>query len=259
MTGRMLLTALALASLTAMLVAVGSVVVVSAGGQTQAEPRAVRIRQLPPLASPTPVVTANAVTAQQYVLENGWEVTEIQRPTVTPTATPSPTPTQPPAPVAVSPEPGGPEPLFVGWPSGGKMTQGFGCSPFYSGIPGDTCAESAPWFHDGLDIANLEGAPVRAALNGVVVFAGPDTEGPVCGLYQGYGLSVIIDDGQGRQALYAHLSKIAVEVGRSVTPDTLIGAVGATGCTSGPHLHFGLQIDGQVVDPAPYIKDEGLS
>jgi murein DD-endopeptidase MepM/ murein hydrolase activator NlpD len=70
---------------------------------------------------------------------------------------------------------------------------------------------------------------------------------------------VIIDDGQGHRALYAHLSKIEVTAGQPVTPDTLIGAVGATGCTSGPHLHFGLQVDGQVVDPTAYIKDEGLS
>ncbi len=254
--GRMLLTALALGSLTVMLLVVGGVVAVSAGGQQQSatRPRVVRIRQLAPLTTPT-----LAATGPLRVPVGGWEVTVVQFPTSTPVLTPTalatPLPTG--VPVAMSTPPAHPKPVFSGWPTGGQVTQGFGCSPYYSGIPAADCSDAAPWFHDGVDIANLDGAPVRAALAGTVVFAGPDTAGPVCGPYQGYGLSVIIDGGQGRRALYAHLSKLEVTTGQPVNSATLIGAVGATGCASGPHLHLGLQIDGQVVDPALYIKDEG--
>jgi murein DD-endopeptidase MepM/ murein hydrolase activator NlpD len=58
-----------------------------------------------------------------------------------------------------------------------------------------------------------------------------------------------LDGGNGLQALYAHLSQIDVAAGQVVTPETVIGASGDTGCVSGAHLHFGLRRDGQLVDP----------
>jgi murein DD-endopeptidase MepM/ murein hydrolase activator NlpD len=139
---------------------------------------------------------------------------------------------------------------------GGQVTQAFGCSVYYSGIPGPDCPPAAPWFHDGLDIAAPVGRPVQAAMAGTVIFAGPDGDGPACGAYQGYGLAVVVDNGQGYQTLYAHLSRLEVVVGQVVTPETIIGTVGETGCTSGPHLHFGLRYQDQLVDPAGYIPNK---
>jgi murein DD-endopeptidase MepM/ murein hydrolase activator NlpD len=91
-------------------------------------------------------------------------------------------------------------------------------------------------------------------LTGTVTFAGPDGDGPPCnpqsGAYRGYGLGIIIDNGHGWQALYAHLAEIKAIPGQPVTPDTVIGLTGNTGCATGPHLHFGLRRNGELVDPA---------
>jgi murein DD-endopeptidase MepM/ murein hydrolase activator NlpD len=135
-------------------------------------------------------------------------------------------------------------------PVSGPVSQGFGCSPFYSGIPGPGCPADAYWFHDGVDLAVPSGTPVKATMAGIVIFAGADGDGPLCNRgYRGYGLAVVVDGGNGLQALYAHLSQTAVVAGQVVTPETVIGASGDTGCVSGAHLHFGLRRDGQLVDP----------
>lgn len=140
---------------------------------------------------------------------------------------------------------------LLGWPvSSGEITQGFGCSPYYTGLTGPGCPAETPWFHDGLDIGAVSGAPVRAAITGTVLFAGPDSSGPECGDYRGYGLAVVVDNGTGWQTLYAHLSQVQVSVGQVITPEAVIGQVGASGCVSGPHLHFGLRHKGELVDPA---------
>jgi murein DD-endopeptidase MepM/ murein hydrolase activator NlpD len=132
----------------------------------------------------------------------------------------------------------------------GEISQRFGCSDYYSGIPGPGCPADAPWFHDGLDVAAPVGVPVQAAITGTVIFAGPDGAGPLCNQgYRGYGLGVVVDNGQGWQTLYAHLSEIYVQAGEAVTAETVIGLVGATGCASGPHLHFGLRYRDTLVDP----------
>lgn len=147
-----------------------------------------------------------------------------------------------------------PTPL-VDWPIRGDITQSFGCSRFYTGISRSNCPASQPWFHDGLDIAAWPGAPVRAELTGTVIFAGPDGDGPSCGTYRGFGLGVVIDNGNGWQTLYAHLDDINVSLGQQVTPNTIIGTVGETGCVTGPHLHFGLRYNGELVDPKDYLME----
>lgn len=140
---------------------------------------------------------------------------------------------------------------LLGWPvNSGEITQGFGCSPYYTGLTGPGCPAETPWFHDGLDIGAASGTWVRAAITGTVIFAGSDNSGPECGDYRGYGLAVVVDNGTGWQTLYAHLSQVQVLAGQTVTPETLIGQVGATGCVSGTHLHFGLRHKGELVDPA---------
>jgi murein DD-endopeptidase MepM/ murein hydrolase activator NlpD len=106
------------------------------------------------------------------------------------------------------------------------------------------------WFHDGVDIAVPIGTPVRSTLDGAVIFAGADGDGPLCNRgYRGYGLAVMVDDGQGQQALYAHLSRVDVAAGQAVEAGAVVGLSGDTGCVSGPHLHFGLRHDGELVDP----------
>jgi murein DD-endopeptidase MepM/ murein hydrolase activator NlpD len=135
-------------------------------------------------------------------------------------------------------------------PVDGPVSQGFGCSPFYSGIPGPGCPADAFWFHDGVDLAVPSGTPVKSTMSGIVIFAGPDGAGPLCNRgYRGYGLAVVVDGGNSLQTLYAHLSRVDVAAGQVVTPEMVIGASGDTGCVSGAHLHFGLRRDGQLVDP----------
>ena len=109
--------------------------------------------------------------------------------------------------------------------------------------------------HDGLDIAVPVGTPIRAVLSGTVIFAGADGAGPRCNEgYAGYGLGIVLENETGWQVLYAHLSQMYVSVGETVSPDQIIGLSGNTGCSSGPHLHFGLRYRGDLVDPLAYLE-----
>ncbi|MFN7954420.1 MAG: LysM peptidoglycan-binding domain-containing M23 family metallopeptidase [bacterium] len=96
-------------------------------------------------------------------------------------------------------------------------------------------------FHSGIDIAAPQGAGVRAAAGGTVTFAGQQA---------GYGRTVVIDHGDGRSTVYAHLSAILVRPGDRVDASTEVARVGRTGRATGPHLHFELRQDGVAVDPA---------
>jgi murein DD-endopeptidase MepM/ murein hydrolase activator NlpD len=96
-------------------------------------------------------------------------------------------------------------------------------------------------FHQGIDIAVKYGAEVRAAASGRVSFAG---------VQGGYGHTVVIDHGDSRQTRYAHLSDVSVREGETVTEGQTIGRSGASGRSSGPHLHFELLVAGTPVDPA---------
>ena len=98
--------------------------------------------------------------------------------------------------------------------------------------------------HQGIDVSAPEGTPIHAVSEGVVSFAG--SRG-------GFGNLVIIDHSNGLQSYYAHQSIIGVTVGDQVAAGTEIGAVGSTGRSTGPHLHFELRRDGEPVDPAPYL------
>jgi murein DD-endopeptidase MepM/ murein hydrolase activator NlpD len=95
--------------------------------------------------------------------------------------------------------------------------------------------------HLGIDLMGLEGANVYAADGGVVVYAGWNN--------YGYGNMVMIDHGTGFQSLYAHLSNWFVNCGDNVTQSQVIGAVGTTGNSSGPHLHFEVRTASVVINP----------
>ncbi len=106
-------------------------------------------------------------------------------------------------------------------------------------------------FHTGIDYGVPMDTPIQAAGAGRVVAAGWDNTG--------FGNRVIIDHGNGTQTLYGHLDKVMARVGDTVQAGQQIGLSGTTGNSSGPHLHFGVQVNGQWVDPAPYLAGQGMA
>lgn len=98
--------------------------------------------------------------------------------------------------------------------------------------------------HDGIDFAAGTGTPIRASADGVVVYAGPRG---------GYGNATVIDHGNSLATLYAHQSAIHVSVGQQVLRNQAIGAVGSTGFSTGPHLHYEVRVQGVPVDPMRYL------
>ncbi len=98
--------------------------------------------------------------------------------------------------------------------------------------------------HTGIDYAAPYGTPIRAAESGKVFQAG---------WMGGYGQAVIIIHGKGVSTLYGHMSKINVESGQMVKKGDVIGLVGSTGLSTGPHLHFEVRINGEPQNPAAYI------
>ena len=100
--------------------------------------------------------------------------------------------------------------------------------------------------HPAIDIGGQEGNPIYAVDSGVVVYAGWSD--------YGYGYLIVLDHGNGWQSAYAHLSAVAVTCGQSVYQGGYIGAMGTTGNSSGPHLHFELSINGAKVNPMNYLQ-----
>ncbi|MEB3275658.1 MAG: M23 family metallopeptidase [Cyanobacteriota bacterium] len=101
--------------------------------------------------------------------------------------------------------------------------------------------------HTGVDFAADTGTPVLAARGGTVVLAES---------LSGYGLTVILDHGDGLQTLYAHLQQINVALGSSLNEGESLGTVGMTGTATGPHLHFELRRQGEqalALDPTPHL------
>ncbi len=100
-------------------------------------------------------------------------------------------------------------------------------------------------FHSGIDFAEPPGSAVRATAPGKVIKAGS---------YGGYGNMVEIDHGDGITTRYGHMSKIAVSVGETVARGETIGAVGSTGRSTGPHLHYEVRRNDKAVDPAKFFR-----
>ncbi|WP_454628862.1 peptidoglycan DD-metalloendopeptidase family protein [Bradyrhizobium cenepequi] len=102
-----------------------------------------------------------------------------------------------------------------------------------------------PAMHTGLDFRAAMGDPVRVTANGKVVSSG---------WAGGYGRMVEVDHGNGLSTRYGHLSEINVKVGETVKIGQVIGAVGSTGRSTGPHLHYETRIDGDAVDPQKFLR-----
>src|SRR4051812_3582597 len=102
-----------------------------------------------------------------------------------------------------------------------------------------------PAMHTGLDFRAATGDPVRATANGKVVSSGSAG---------GYGRMVEIDHGNGLSTRYGHLSEINVKVGDQIKIGQVIGEVGSTGRSTGPHLHYETRIDGEAVDPQKFLR-----
>ena len=124
------------------------------------------------------------------------------------------------------------------WPVEGKLESGFGGrrNPFGGG---------SLEFHSGQDIDAVWGAPVIAGASGKVMFVG---------WQNGYGQLVVIDHGGGLTTRYGHLSAIAASIGQTIQRGELLGRVGSTGRSTGPHLHSEIRINDEPVNPLPYLR-----
>ena len=100
--------------------------------------------------------------------------------------------------------------------------------------------------HKGVDLAAPTGTPIYATADGVVERAD---------WFSSYGLFIKIDHGADLETRYAHMSKLAVAAGERVRKGDVIGYVGSTGRSTGPHLHYEVRIDGQAVNPVPYMVE----
>ena len=98
--------------------------------------------------------------------------------------------------------------------------------------------------HEGIDLGAAYGSPIAAAGAGTVIYAG---------WLGGYGNLTVIDHGGGLSTAYGHQSQIGVSVGQQVEQGQIIGNVGSTGHSTGPHLHFEVRVNGQAVDPLGYL------
>ena len=116
------------------------------------------------------------------------------------------------------------------WPVRGRLTSGYGYR----------------WgrMHNGIDIAAPTGTPIRAAKGGRVIFAGS---------MNGYGNAIVLDHGGGFSTLYAHQSRLGSGRGQVVDQGQVIGYVGSTGRSTGPHLHFETRVNGSPQNPRRYL------
>ena len=146
----------------------------------------------------------------------------------------------PKTPVDYRPPPG---PRFQ-WPLRGELTQPYGCTGFELERPARDCPGG---FHSGLDIGgHATGTPIRAAGPGLA-YAFQDEER--------YGNHVIIQHAAGLATLYAHMVRTNVGWSQPVQGGDVIGYVGSTGNSPGPHLHFEVRYAGWPLDPMPYLRE----
>lgn len=123
------------------------------------------------------------------------------------------------------------------WPVFGPISSGFGDTRFHPSSGG-----TKP--HKGVDISVPPGTPIIAPADGVVTYVGREWD---------YGLMICLDHGHGFSTAYGHLKELAVRPGDKVRTGQVIGTVGVTGNSTGPHLHYEVRIQGNPVNPFRYI------
>lgn len=106
-----------------------------------------------------------------------------------------------------------------------------------------------PEYHGGTDVAVPLGSPIYAASDGIVKKAG---------WYGGYGIVVIIEHADGVVTYYGHNSAALVEEGQHVTAGDTVAKSGSTGQSTGPHLHFEVRVNGERINPQPFMRDRGV-
>lgn len=126
-------------------------------------------------------------------------------------------------------------------PNQGKTSSPYGVRRYYNGHL------ARDYYHRGLDYAGGYGSPVVAPAGGKVVLVGYEKNG-----FRVHGNVVGVDHGQGVVSIFMHMSKITVAEGQSVNPGDQIGAIGNTGSSTGPHLHWGLYVNGVSIDPVQW-------
>ncbi len=126
-------------------------------------------------------------------------------------------------------------------PNAGEITTIYGVRRYYNGV------FAQDYYHRGVDYAGAYGSPVVAPAAGRVSLVGRESQG-----FKIHGNVVGIDHGQGLASILMHLSRIDVQEGDFVKPGQVIGALGSTGASTGPHLHWGLYVNGQSIDPVPW-------
>jgi murein DD-endopeptidase MepM/ murein hydrolase activator NlpD len=131
-------------------------------------------------------------------------------------------------------------------PNQGSVSSVYGVRRYYNG----EFAEN--YYHRGVDYAAGVGSPVIAPAAGRITLVGYESDG-----FTLHGNTIGMDHGQGVGSIFIHLSRIDVEEGDVVEAGQTIGAVGATGAATGPHLHWGLYVHGKSVDPVPW-REQGF-
>ncbi|NDJ18899.1 M23 family metallopeptidase [Myxacorys almedinensis] len=126
-------------------------------------------------------------------------------------------------------------------PNNGEVTTGYGLRRYYNGVFAND------YYHRGVDYAGSYGSAILAPAAGRVMLIGRESQG-----FKIHGNCIGIDHGQGVESIFLHLSKISVKEGDLVQAGQTIGALGNTGASTGPHLHWGLYVHGQSVDPTPW-------
>jgi len=130
-------------------------------------------------------------------------------------------------------------------PNAGRTSTRYGVRRYYNGVFAND------YYHRGQDYAGAAGSSVTAPAAGRVALVGTVSQG-----FRVHGNVIGIDHGQGVVSIFMHLSRINVQEGDFVKAGQKIGAVGSTGASTGPHLHWGLYVNGQSIDPLPWKSQE---
>jgi len=126
-------------------------------------------------------------------------------------------------------------------PNPNRVSTTYGVRRYYNGVFANN------YYHRGVDYAGGYGSPVIAPAAGTVKLVGKEANG-----FHVHGNLVGIDHGQGLVSIFMHLQDIKVQEGAAIKPGQIIGTIGSTGASTGPHLHWGLYLHDVAVDPVPW-------